>query len=42
MIGAWLGAYLGIQAIPEEWRFRLTAHDRIDTCVEKIVAGIKR
>jgi ADP-ribosylglycohydrolase len=38
MIGAWLGAYLGIRAIPEEWRSRLTARDRIEADVERIVA----
>ena len=40
MIGAWLGAYLGIQGIPEAWRSRLTAHDRITADVERIVAGL--
>lgn len=40
MVGAWLGAYLGIQAIPEQWRTRLTAHDRIEADVEKIIAGL--
>jgi ADP-ribosylglycohydrolase len=41
MIGAWLGAYLGIQAIPEDWRTRLTAHDRIEADVERIVADMR-
>ncbi len=39
MIGAWLGAHLGIQAIPLAWRRRLTAHDRIEADVERIVAA---
>jgi ADP-ribosylglycohydrolase len=39
MVGTWLGAHLGIQAIPGEWRTRLTAHDQIEADVEKIVAG---
>ena len=30
MIGACLGAYLGVGAIPESWRSRLTAHDLIE------------
>jgi ADP-ribosylglycohydrolase len=30
MIGACLGAYLGVGAIPEAWRIRLTAHDLIE------------
>lgn len=42
MIGAWLGAHLGIQAIPEIWRSRLAARNRIEADVEKIVAGMAR
>jgi ADP-ribosylglycohydrolase len=42
MIGAWLGAHLGIDAIPEAWRLRLTAHDRIEADVEKIVSDASR
>ncbi|HZC59291.1 MAG TPA: ADP-ribosylglycohydrolase family protein, partial [Chthoniobacterales bacterium] len=38
MVGAWLGAHLGIDAIPELWRSRLTNADRISTAVEKILA----
>ena len=38
MVGAWLGAHLGIDAIPEFWRSRLTHADRISTAVEKILA----
>jgi ADP-ribosylglycohydrolase len=30
MIGACLGAHLGVGAIPESWRTRLTAHDLIE------------
>lgn len=40
MVGTWLGAHLGIQAIPGEWRTRLTAHDQIESDVEMIVAGM--
>lgn len=40
MVGAWLGARLGVNAIPESWRIRLSAHDRIDAYVEQIVAGL--
>jgi len=40
MVGAWLGAHLGIQAIPEAWRCRLAAHDRIEADVEKILAKL--
>jgi ADP-ribosylglycohydrolase len=42
MIGAWLGAHLGIQAIPETWRTGLAARDRIEADVEKIVGGVAR
>lgn len=38
MIGAWLGAYQGIQGIPADWCHRLTAHVQIETAVEQIVA----
>jgi ADP-ribosylglycohydrolase len=40
MIGSWLGAHLGVKAIPEAWRKRLNAHDRIEADVEQIVAGL--
>lgn len=40
MVGSWLGAYLGVDAIPESWRSRLTAHDRIEADVERIVARL--
>jgi ADP-ribosylglycohydrolase len=39
LIGGWLGALLGIQGIPREWRERLTAGERIEKLVEKIVSG---
>jgi len=42
MVGAWLGAHLGIQAIPAAWRKGLRAHDQIEECVEKIVSGLSR
>lgn len=38
MIGAWLGAHLGVRAIPESWRTRLSAYRQIEADVEKIVA----
>jgi len=37
MVGAWLGAALGIGGIPEEWRTRLSAHDAIERDVERLV-----
>lgn len=40
MIGAWLGAHLGVKAIPDAWRSRLNAHDRIEADVERIVARL--
>ena len=39
MIGAWLGASLGVEAIPREWRDRLSARDEIDAHVERLVAS---
>lgn len=37
MIGSWLGASLGIAAVPEEWRRRLTSRDEITHHVERLV-----
>ena len=37
MLGSWLGAYLGIDAIPHEWRTRLTAAPRISAALDKIL-----
>jgi ADP-ribosylglycohydrolase len=38
MIGAWLGASLGINAIPQAWRDRLSARRQISEWVEQVVA----
>lgn len=40
LVGAWLGAYRGIQAIPEAWRKKLSCCDAIEEQVEKIVTGV--
>jgi ADP-ribosylglycohydrolase len=40
MVGAWLGAHLGIHAIPKTWRVRLSKADRISTATEKILADL--
>ena len=37
MIGAWLGAIHGLTGIPQVWRERLTAHDRIASLIEKLL-----
>ena len=42
MVGAWLGAHLGVEAIPEGWRRRLTKHDAICGWVERIVNTTER
>ena len=39
MIGAWLGAHLGLSAIPVAWRQRLTAHAQIEANIEKLLAA---
>ena len=39
MIGAWLGAHLGLAAVPTRWRERLTAHPVIVAAIEKILAA---
>jgi ADP-ribosylglycohydrolase len=40
MVGAWLGAHLGIAAIPKAWRSKLTNADRISAAIEKILADL--
>jgi ADP-ribosylglycohydrolase len=40
MVGAWLGAHLGVAAIPKAWKTRLTYADRISTALEKILADL--
>jgi ADP-ribosylglycohydrolase len=40
MVGAWLGAHLGVAAIPKAWRTRLTHADRISTAIEKILIDL--
>jgi ADP-ribosylglycohydrolase len=42
MVGGWLGAHLGIDAIPEPWRARLSCGRRISAAVEKILADRMR
>ena len=37
MLGSWLGAHLGVDAIPYEWRTRLTAAPRISAALERIL-----
>jgi ADP-ribosylglycohydrolase len=40
MIGAWLGAYHGIGAVPESWCLRLTAYKQIKADVERIASCV--
>ncbi len=42
MVGAWLGAHLGIAAIPKAWRVKLSHADRISTATEKILADLRK
>ena len=37
MLGSWLGAYLGVDAIPREWRTRLTGAPQISAALDKIL-----
>ena len=41
MVGAWLGAHLGIAAVPKAWRLRLSHADQISTNTEKILADLR-
>jgi ADP-ribosylglycohydrolase len=36
MIGAWLGAALGLNAVPKEWRERLRAGSRIEAAIRQL------
>jgi ADP-ribosylglycohydrolase len=36
MIGAWIGAELGIQGVPAEWRHKLSAEKRIADCIARL------
>ena len=42
LVGAWLGAALGIEGIPEVWRDRLTARDAIARDVDTIISRVVR
>ena len=42
MLGAWLGAHLGVGAIPKDWRERLSAHTALNEGVEGLVGGSSR
>jgi len=41
MIGAWLGASLGFDAIPSHWRNRLSAKDRIERAMTTLLGRFK-
>ncbi len=38
MVGAWVGAHLGIAAIPKAWTGKLSQADRISSALEKILS----
>jgi ADP-ribosylglycohydrolase len=40
--GAWLGAHLGIDAIPKDWRSKLSAESRISTALDRILLDESR
>jgi ADP-ribosylglycohydrolase len=42
MLGAWLGAHLGIDAIPRDWRSKLTAESRISAALDRILLDESR
>ena len=42
MLGAWLGAHLGVEAIPKDWRTRLTAQSRISAALDRILLDESR
>ena len=40
IVGTWLGAYLGVDRIPDEWRRKLVHYKKINECVESLVQTI--
>ena len=42
MLGAWLGAHLGLEKIPREWRDRLAHRKRIATAVDQVIEAARR
>jgi ADP-ribosyl-[dinitrogen reductase] hydrolase len=42
MVGAWLGAHLGVAAIPKAWRVRLSQADRISAALDKILVDLRK
>jgi ADP-ribosylglycohydrolase len=41
MLGAWLGAHLGLEKIPREWRERLTHRKRIAAAVDQVIEAAR-
>jgi ADP-ribosylglycohydrolase len=41
LVGGWLGAHLGLDAIPKAWRAKLSRADRIGAAVEKVIADTR-
>ena len=42
MVGAWLGAHLGLNDIPKSWRLRLTHANPIAAAIDKILVDARR
>ncbi len=40
LLGSWLGAHLGVRAIPKEWRDRLTYRKMVGECADRIVSRL--
>jgi ADP-ribosyl-[dinitrogen reductase] hydrolase len=41
LVGGWLGAHLGLEAIPKAWRSKLSHADRIEAAAEKVIADTR-
>ena len=41
LVGGWLGAHLGLDAIPKTWQAKLSHADRIGVAVEKIISDAR-
>src|SRR5215831_51589 len=41
LVGGWLGAHVGLEAIPKAWRAKLSHADRIGAAAEKVIADTR-
>jgi ADP-ribosylglycohydrolase len=42
LVGAWLGAFLGIEGVPRKWRDRLAANEQIASAAKRLITNTVR